>query len=311
MSWADILAELRERLSEWGAALIETFPSLVVALIVLTAFGVASRGVDRAAVRLVERLTSTDEVAALAGRLARLIAVGIGVYLALEILQLERTVTSLLAGVGIAGLALGFAFQDLAANFMSGVLIALRRPYDRGDLIRTNGYFGHVDRTTLRATRLRTFSGQIVKIPNRKVLEEPIENFTETKRRRVDLEVGVSYGDDLENARAVAIEALEDVPQRDPEREVEAYYVGFGASSIDLSVRFWHLHPEESFLAARSEAVMRLKRAFDAAGITIPFPIRTLHTPEAAGSEGEKELARVGNRTSRALDRAEPADVRS
>ena len=102
-------------------------------------------------------------------------------------------------------------------------------------------------------------------------------NFSTTGKRRIDLGVGVSYGDDLDKARQLALEAVEAIPDRDPEGEVELFYQEFGSSSIDFVVRFWiDFQRQSQYLKARSEAVMAIKKAFDAHGITIPFPIRTL-----------------------------------
>lgn len=202
----------------------------------------------------------------------------IGVFTALSVLQLDDAVTSLLAGVGILGLALGFAFQDIAANFVSGILMAIRRPFQEGDIIDTGGITGTVQEVNLRSTIIRQFDGQVVFVPNKDVFGSPITNLYGANERRVSVECGVSYDDDLQHAKQVAIEAMMDVPGRDTGRKPVVLYTGFGGSSIDFVVQFWMKNTGDhgAYLQAHSDAIMALKAAFDQAGVEIPFPIRTL-----------------------------------
>jgi small conductance mechanosensitive channel len=222
--------------------------------------------------------------------------------IALSVLNLEKTVTSLLAGVGIIGLALGFAFQDLAANLMSGFMIAANEPLASGDLIENSGHLGFVESVTLRFTMLRTFQGQLVRIPNRMIFENPLVNYTKTGERRVDVEVGVAYGEDLDEVERVAVQAVETIEERNTRKPVDFYYRQFGSSSIDFSIRFWIDVDKHDYFGAHSAAIRRIKKAFDDNDITIPFPIRTLDFSEVGGNVSpsvEKLLGRPGSDSSR------------
>lgn len=203
--------------------------------------------------------------------------IAIGAFAALSILGLDRTVTSLLAGAGIVGLALSFAFQDIATNFISGIFLAFKSPFQIGDVVETTGFRGTVEKVDLRISAIRTFNGQMVYIPNKEIFQNPIINYTELGKRRIDLGVGVSYGDDLQKAEDVtkeAIKQLEFVIQYD---SIHLFYEGFGDSSINFVVIFWvKYNTEFDYLKCKSEAVKVVKAAFDQNGITIPFPIRTL-----------------------------------
>jgi small conductance mechanosensitive channel len=153
-----------------------------------------------------------------------------------------------------------------------------------------NDFMGTVLDIDLRATVIRTCEGQLVTIPNSEVLQKPIVNFTASGQRRVDIPVGVSYGDDLAKAKRVAIEAVGSIDYRDRSGPVDLYYEGFGDSSINFTIRFWiDFKTQPDFLRARSDAVMRIESAFEANDITIPFPIRRLELPNGAG---------IGNRES-------------
>lgn len=135
---------------------------------------------------------------------------------------------------------------------------------------------GKVTEINLRETIIQTFQGQMVIIPNKEVYQNPIENFSLLGKRRVDLSIGVSYGDDLQKAKEIAVNAVKDIKNR-TEDEVTLFYQEFGGSSINYSLRIWLNTPEQpAYLEAASEAVMLIKKAYDANDITLPFPITTL-----------------------------------
>ncbi|MCA9617580.1 MAG: mechanosensitive ion channel family protein [Myxococcales bacterium] len=277
MTLSPMLHSLGDKLSHWLELLVVMLPNLVGALLVVAVASLAARWVGRLTRRLLERVTHNPPISNLLGKVAGVAMRLVGVFVALGLLRLDKTVTSLLAGVGVIGLALGFAFQDIAANFMSGIFMALRRPFAPGDLVELAGRKAIVEAVELRATTVTTLDGLWIQVPNKDVFQSPIINYTKTESRRMDLAVGVAYCDDLTEVQRVARRAVSDLARRDEERDVEVFFTGFGESSIDLQVRIWLTSARErDFLEARSNAIMAIKRAFDEAQITIPFPIRTL-----------------------------------
>ncbi|MCA9514891.1 MAG: mechanosensitive ion channel family protein, partial [Myxococcales bacterium] len=211
------------------------------------------------------------------------------------------------------GIALGFAFQDIAANFVSGVLLAINRPFEVGDLIESADFKGRVEQITLRWTQGRSLDGQVVFLPNKEVFENPITNYNRAPDRRVAVEIGVAYGDDLEKAEQIALSAVEKLGIHKPERPLELFYTAFGDSSINFVLRFWVESSQHAWLAARSAAIKAVKVAFDDAGITIPFPIRTLDFGVVGGEPLREALPTWlgrGNGNGNGHDRApEPRDV--
>ena len=289
----DAFNELIAKLDGWLDAAVLMLPNLGAALLILLASWIAARVLSNLTAQLLRKTTPYLEINRLLSRLVWLGVMAAGMFVALGILQLDKTVTSLVAGAGILTLVAGLAFQDLASNFIAGLLLQLRQPFRSGALVKTNDYYGVVEHINLRATVLRTLTGQRVYIPNKDVFNQPIENFSAYGRRRVDVPVGVSYGDDLERAGRIAVGAIEQVPGREADRSVELFYEGFGDSSINFVVRFWiPFEKEPDFLEARSEAVKRIKRAFDEEGVTIPFPIRTLDFSPVGGRLLSEELGR-------------------
>lgn len=273
----DVVDILSRKLLTWLELLIEMLPNLVAAMFVVIAFALLARLVRKIARGGLSKMGGNRQVANLVGSISYIIVLTAGLFVGLEILNLDKTVTTLLAGVGVIGLALGFAFQDIAANFMSGIFLAFRRPFLPGDLIETNSIRGIVHEVTLRSTVLNTMTGQRVIVPNKHVFENPITNYNSYGHRRIDLEVGVSYGDDLRKVQRIALEAASKIEGRDQNRQPELFFDGFGDSSINFVVRFWiPFYAQTDFLDAQSQAVILIKEAFDENDITIPFPIRTL-----------------------------------
>lgn len=268
---------LVDKVVSWVEGFIIALPNIVAALLIVIGFLLLARLAQRFVGQAADRVSSYKQVNRLLATLSYVAVLAVGVFIALGVLELTGMVAALLGGVGIIGLAVGFAFQDITTNFISGVLLSIRRPFREGDVIETNDFFGVVREVNLRSTLVRTFQGELVSIPNKEVYQNPMVNYSYLGKRRVDLSCGVAYGDDLEKARRVAIEAIEAIDERDKSQDVELFYNAFGGSSVDFTLRFWiDFEKQTDFLKAQSEAIMRLKRAFDEQGITIPFPIRTL-----------------------------------
>ncbi len=266
-----------DKLEIWLSSAIKMLPNFLIAVLVVVAFWLIARVVRNIAKRLLTKFSSNQSLVGLASTIIYIGIISIGAFVALSVLHLDKAVTSLLAGVGVIGLALGFAFQDIAANFVAGVLIATRKPFSIGDLIESNGYQGNVTHMNLRSSSLRTFDGQDVIIPNKEIFTNPLTNFQTYQKRRIDIEVGVSYGDNLEEAKSIAIEAVESLSLVDKNMDVSLYYKEFGGSSINFDIRFWvDEHEQAKYLEARSAAIIAIKTAFDSNKISIPFPIRTL-----------------------------------
>jgi len=268
---------ISEKLEGWFSTLIASLPNLVVAILIIIAFFFLAKVIRNVANNLLQRVSQNSAVISLFNTLVYIVVVATGLFIALGVLNLKETVTTLLAGVGIVGLALGFAFQDIAANFISGILIAFRQPFKVGDIIENDGYLGTVTHINLRTTTVNTFQGLEILIPNKNLFQNVVTNYTRTKDRRVDLSVGVSYGDDLRKVKEVTLEAVSQLDSIDNSKDVTLFYKEFGASSINFSVRFWAKSPRQpDYLQALSDAIIAIQEAYNEHDIMIPFPIRTL-----------------------------------
>jgi len=268
---------ITDKVYGWGEAIIKLLPNIVMAAVVMALGLYIAKYIRSLSVKLTSKISKNQTLNNLFSTIVYFSFIGIVLFTVLSILNLDKAVTSILAGAGILGLALAFAFQDIAANFMSGIFISFRKPLKVGDIVQIKDYMGKVREINLRDTLIETFQGKTVIIPNKEVFQNPIENYTILRKRRFDLTVGVSYGDDLEKVRQITIDAVSGIEELSKEDPLNVFFVEFGDSSVNLSVRMWIGSTEQSiYNKVGSEAIIRIKKAYDANDIMIPFPIRTL-----------------------------------
>ncbi len=248
----------------WLTAVIKMLPNLVVALLVVLIIWFLSIPVANSVKIGVQRLAKREQIAKLMSRITRLAFIAVGLILALDVLNLDKAVASVLAGVGILGFAITFASQDIAANFMAGFLLTFIRPFRVGDLIRTKDFFGYVEEIEMRSTIGRSLEGEKVILPNKAVLANPIFNYSAFGNRIIDLSASITYKNNLAFVEEVALKAVESLELRNPERPVEFFYKEFGGSVINFTVRFWTISSDlQTFTKGRSEAIKAVKEAFD------------------------------------------------
>ncbi len=281
---------ISEKLDTWLQTIITMLPNLVVALAVFGLFVLMGKGLKKLAYKLSDKISDNQALNRLISTIVFISVIGIGIFTALSLLHLDKALTSLLTGAGIIGLALSFAFQDSATNFISGIFMAARKPFHIGDVIESEGTMGTVDKMNLRNTILLSFQGQYVYIPNKEVYQNKLINYSKLGKRRVDLSVGVSYGDDLKTAQKTGLNAIKSLPFIIEEDKASFLFDEFGDSSINGKLRFWIKYEGEvTYLQAQSRAITAVKEAFDNNDITIPFPIRTLDF----GIKGGEKLSAV------------------
>jgi small-conductance mechanosensitive channel len=298
---------LQDKLNTWFNEGILLLPNLIIAAAFFLIFIFLSGRISRLIHKLLFSKLNNKALANFLSGLCKFIVILLGLILAINILNLDQAVSSILAGVGIVGITLGFAFQDFTANLISGVALVLNKdfPFKVNDIIKTNDHTGIVDSINLRSTTIKTFEGEHVILPNRQIFENPIVNFTYINYRRVNLTVGVSYGDDLQKVEEVTLKAVKNVSTLLDSRPVQLYYKEFGDSSINFEVRFWiEYYTQPDFLEARHQAIKNIKKAYDENDITIPFPIRTLDFGIKGGSQLKEQFLKVVTTDAKSLEQS-------
>lgn len=292
MTAIDILAK-----QLWGmwAGFVALVPNMVIALVILLITWVVSR----IARRIVDRVTGKASIReSLKQLIHTVVSIGvwvIGLVIAATVVLPGLTPASLVAGLGVGTIAIGFAFQDFFQNFLAGILIMVRKKMRIGDIIECEGIIGRVEHVSLRETHVRKLSNELTIVPNSTLFKNPVEILTDGAQRRHEIVVGVSYDTDLEQARDVIRAAMEGIDIIDQDRRIDIFAREFNSSSIDFLVRWWAGSKPYDMHDSRDRVVRAIKAALDKAGIEIPFPYvtHTFKTPVPLESQAGDGVAQI------------------
>lgn len=211
-----------------------------------------------------------------------LLAVGFAVALT----ALEVDIAPILAAIGATGLVVGLALQDTLSNFASGLMILVNRPFDVGDVVNAGGVTGKVHQMNLVSTTFHTFDNQTIYVPNNEIWNNVITNITANDKRRVDMEFGIGYSDDFEEAEQIITDVVKahELVLSDPEPVVVTH--ALADSSVNIVCRPWAATTD--WWQVKTEVTREVKRRFDAAGISIPFPQQDVHIYQTSAPNGNE-----------------------
>ncbi|MGB0561364.1 MAG: mechanosensitive ion channel family protein [Spirulinaceae cyanobacterium] len=256
---------------------VKLVPALLSALIILGITGYAAQLARNLAQKLSQQATQSRSLQLLSIKLAGITAWVIGILFAAIITFPGLSLGDLIATLGLSSVAIGFAFQDIFKNFLAGILLLLQEPFSVGDQIAVGDFEGTVERIDIRTTKLRTYQGEDVLLPNADVFASAVQVRTAREHRRTDLAVGVDYNTSLSEAIDILEDTLAQVPEVVQTPAPEMDVVSFGDSSINFLVRYWTASEQAAVRRTQTKVMLRIKKAFDQAGISIPYPIRTLY----------------------------------
>lgn len=284
------LENLSSRVGEQLGELRETLPLLAVAVLIVFLFGVLAW---LAGLVPLGRTVSgrSPFLGAMIQRVIQFSLVVAGLVLALEFLDATALVGAVVGTAGLAGLALGFAFKDIAENYLAGIILSLRNPFAKSDLIVVGQHEGKVVRLAGRETILMTVEGNHVQIPNATVFRQPVVNYTRNPLRRFTVEIGVASSTVLSEALDTGLEVLKDMKGVIDDPGPQALVRGFGDSTINLQFWGWVDQRQNDYLRVRSEAIRLLKVGLESAGIELPEPEYRVHLPDVRALPDLRELA--------------------
>jgi small-conductance mechanosensitive channel len=297
------------------AAATRRLPFVLLALIVLGLTRAATGWAVGLARRLLEPRVAN---ALLRNVVSRIVAVPVflfGLYAVLRISGLTSLAVTVLGGTGLAGLMVGFAFRDIAENFLASLLISMQNPFAMGDRILVAGYDGFVQSVNARSTVLMTLDGNHVQIPNATIYKSEITNFAANPNTRFDFMVGVGYNDAIEDAQALALGILRGHEAVVDEPESLVLVDSLGAATVNLKVLFWVNTARFSGPKVRSAVIRAVKAAFEEGGVSMPdeareivfpdgVPVRTL-PPEGPAEPGKRLRPRAREAEETAAQEAE------
>ena len=274
---SEAIGGIYDKLADWLDSIILNLPNFILAVLVFIVFIFIAKYVSKILNRLLLRRKIQHSVRDISIRILKLVIISFGFFIALGLLNLDKLLTSILAGAGVVGLAIGLALQGTLSNTVSGVILSFLPEIQIGDWVETNGYAGEVLEVNLRNIVIKQNDNNHVVIPNTKIVEDAFKNFSRTKRSRVMLTCGVGYESDLEKVQEITTEAISKIFKQKGNEQVEFAYEGFGDSSINYVIRFWtDCTKQRDILFAKHKAILAIKKAYNEHDINIPFPIRTL-----------------------------------
>jgi len=256
------------------ANLINFLPRLISGIVIFILTIVGSGFIAKWVKKVISQKITNKEMQRLIFMVTRWVLIILGTIFALD--QVNFDVTSFIAGLGIAGFTIGFALQDIAKNFISGLFLLYRQPFVMGDYIKASDLEGIVKEINIRDTVIETLDGEIVIIPNNDVFEKPIVNFTHTRFRRKKVQIGLGYDQDTERAIEIFTEIIRSVPGVEADKGVTIRAEALGDSTLSLAALFWVDQQANTILDVHSEVVKAIKSAAEEHNINLPYPINTV-----------------------------------
>lgn len=275
-------------------AVLAALPALAVAVLVFLFMWLVSRGVRE----FIHRVTPgpiDSPIGIVLGRLATAGLLFLGVLIGLVLVFPGFTIAGLVGALGVSGLVLGFAFQDIFQNLLAGVLLLLRQPFQIGDEIVSGDYVGTVESIETRATFIRTYDGRRVIIPNSQIYSDPVQVITAYGMIRSEYDVGIGYGDDIGAAKQIALGVMREVEGvlQDPAPDVLTW--DLAGSSVNLRIRWWTDPTRASVVAVRDRVLKRITEAMAEGAIDLPFPTQVvLFHDQTEETDGDRTRQREG-----------------
>jgi small-conductance mechanosensitive channel len=303
-------------LQQLGRETIQLLPFLLIGAVIVLVFWYMAKPIVKMVRRLAARHTESTLLQDVSASVAIILTLVVGAYIALRVSGLTQLALTILGGTGLIGLALGFAFRDIAENYLASILISLNRPFRLGDLIEIEGRQGFVQRVTTRGTLLMTPGGDNVQLPNSLVYKSIVINYTANANSRADFNLGIGYDDSAQETQEAIAAILEKHPAVLSDPAPTILVDSLGTSTINLQVFFWVNVREYSKIKVKSAVIRQVKHALQAAGVSFPDEAREIifprgvpiHLIEGESHEARPSLASKQNGKQRSERSALPAE---
>lgn len=310
-AWAELLTLWR--------ALILSIPLLIFAGIVLWLTWWLAKLVASLARRFFGARLPSPLLVSIAARTVAIPVFVLGVYLVLQVAGLTRLALTVLGGTGIIGIVVGFAFRDIAENFLASVLLSIRQPFRRNDLINVADQLGIVQQLNTRSTILMTIDGNYVQIPNATVFKSIIVNYSANPNRRAEFTIGIGYDDSTLQAQQVIAGVLQEHPAVLASPEPLVLVDELAASTVNLRIYFWYDAGQHAPFSVKSSLLRLIKHALQDAQISMPDEAREVIFPrgvpviQATAPETVEQVHQEleESETREAVARAQPEPVTS
>lgn len=271
-------------------------PNIVLALIVFAFFFFVAGKIKGLVKRLTRKHRQARNLGLVLGRLAQGVTILIGLFIALSIVIPSFKAGDLVQLLGISGVAIGFAFRDILQNFLAGILILLTEPFQIDDQIVFKDFEGTVENIQTRATTIRTYDGRRIVIPNSELFTNSVTVNTAFESRRLEYDVGIGYGDDIDQAKQLMLQAIHSVDSVLQDPAPEALVMELAESTVNIRARWWIKPPRRAdALDSRDKVISAIKKKLVENGIDLPFPTQQiLFHDQTEETDGDRSRQREG-----------------
>lgn len=276
--------------------LILMLPNLILALIVFVLFVLVARLIRNIVRRITRNRRNARNLGLVLGRLAQGGIVLIGLFVALSIVLPSFKAGDLIQLLGISSVAIGFAFRDILQNFLAGILILLTEPFQINDQIVFKEFEGTVENIQTRATTIRTYDGRRIVIPNSELFTNSLTVNTAFENRRLEYDIGIGYGDDIDRAKQLILEAIHETEGVLAQPAADAIVVDLAESTVNIRARWWIKPPRRApALDLQDSVLTAIKNKLTANGIDLPFPTQQiLFHDQTEETDGDRSRQREG-----------------
>ena len=274
---------------------IELLPNLLIAIVVFIIFWFVAK-FSRRLIKNFTRRKQSRNLGLVLARLSQGFIILLGAFIALAIVIPSFKPGDLVQLLGVSGVAVGFAFRDILQNFLAGILILITEPFVIDDQIVFKEFEGTVEHIQTRATTIRTYDGSRIVIPNAELFTNSVKVNTAFEKRRLQYDIGIGYGDSIEEAKKIILEVLRDTPEALQDPAPEALVVDLAASTINIRARWWITPPRRAdALDAQDKILTAINNRMVAAGIDLPFPTQQiLFHDQTESTDGDRANQREG-----------------
>ncbi len=276
--------------------LIALLPNLVLALIVFVVFFFIASSVKKVVKRLTRNRRQARNLGLVLGRLAQGAIILVGLFVALSIVIPTFQAGDLIQLLGISGVAIGFAFRDILQNFLAGILILLTEPFQINDQIVFKDFEGTVENIETRATTIKTYDGRRIVIPNSELFTNSVTVNTAFDNRRLEYDIGIGYGDDIDRAKQLIMEAMQSVDEVLQNPAPDVLVMELAESTVNIRARWWINPPRRADdLTSRDRVLTAIKKKLVANGVDLPFPTQViLFHDQTEETDGNRSRQREG-----------------
>ena len=274
---------------------IELLPNLLIAIIVFIIFWFIAK-FSRRLIKNFTRRKRSRNLGLVLARVSQGFIILLGAFVALAIVIPSFKPGDLVQLLGVSGVAVGFAFRDILQNFLAGILILITEPFTINDQIVFKEFEGTVENIQTRATTIKTYDGSRIVIPNAELFTNSVKVNTAFEKRRLQYDIGIGYGDSIEEAKKIILEVLGDTPEALQDPAPEALVVDLAASTINIRARWWITPPRRAdALDAQDKILTAINNRMIAAGIDLPFPTQQiLFHDQTESTDGDRTQQREG-----------------